>query len=273
VQLNLTGLSMPRSSHAVTTLLNAVLAVGSGLDLSEVLTRIVRSACDLVGARYGALGVLRPDGEGLMEFVTSGLTPEEAGQVASQPFGHGVLGTLIRDPRPLRLSAVGEHPDAVGFPPGHPVMKSFLGVPVRVRGRVFGNLYLTDKRGAEGAIQFTKHERDRNQRCRCHDHHKSVARDRRRIDGNGPDQRDQTKHEKDVADVRANDVAERDAGGARDGCIYAGEQLRCRRAEPDEGEANEKFGEAKSSSDTHGTPNDAFTTKRQQQKPPADLCQ
>ena len=139
--MNLTGLSMPRSSHAVTTLLNAVLAVGSGLDLSEVLTRIVRSACDLVGARYGALGVLRPDGEGLMEFVTSGLTPEEAGQVASQPFGHGVLGTLIRDPRPLRLSAVGEHPDAVG--------------DVKVtekRGEVFGNIYLADK---VGGLEFT----------------------------------------------------------------------------------------------------------------------
>ncbi|HNV15340.1 MAG TPA: GAF domain-containing protein [Dermatophilaceae bacterium] len=152
MQLNLTGLSMPRSSHAVTTLLNAVLAVGSGLDLSEVLTRIVRSACDLVGARYGALGVLRPDGEGLMEFVTSGLTPEEAGQVASQPFGHGVLGTLIRDPRPLRLSAVGEHPDAVGFPPGHPVMTTFLGAPIHVRGEVFGNIYLADK---VGGLEFT----------------------------------------------------------------------------------------------------------------------
>ncbi len=152
MHLNLTGLSMPRSSEGVTTLLNAVLAVGSGLELSEVLTRIVRSACDLVGARYGALGVLRPDGEGLMEFVSSGLGPEEAEQVGPPPFGHGVLGTLIRDPRPLRLSTVGLHPDAVGYPPGHPVMTTFLGAPIHVRGEVFGNIYLADK---VGGLEFT----------------------------------------------------------------------------------------------------------------------
>lgn len=157
MQLNLAGLRMPRSSEAAATLLNAVLAVGSGRELSEVLTRIVRSACDLVGAHYGALGVLRPDGEGLMEFVTEGMPAEEVDRLGAPPFGHGVLGVLIRDPRPLRLSTIGEHPQAAGFPPGHPVMTTFLGAPIHVRGEVFGNIYLADK---VGGLEFTDDDED-----------------------------------------------------------------------------------------------------------------
>ncbi len=157
MHLNLTGLRMPQSSEAASTLLNAVLAVGSGLELSEVLIRIVRSACNLVGAHYGALGVLRPDGEGLMEFVTEGLSPDELAGMGSPPFGHGVLGLLIREPRPVRLASVVAHPDSVGFPPGHPVMSTFLGAPIHVRGEVFGNIYLADK---VGGLEFTEDDEE-----------------------------------------------------------------------------------------------------------------
>ncbi len=138
-------LRLPRSRTAVATLLDAVLAVSSDLDLTEVLTRIVRGACDLVGARYGALGVLSPDGKGLMEFVAEGMSAEQLDGLCHPPRGHGLLGLLIRDPRPLRLDDLHDHPESVGFPEGHPPMTSFLGVPIPVRGQVFGNLYLTEK--------------------------------------------------------------------------------------------------------------------------------
>lgn len=137
----------PRTSAAAAQLLDAVLSVGRDLDLTEVLTRIVRSACDMVGAHYGALGVLRPDGQGLMEFITTGLSHAEIEQIGPHPQGTGVLGLLVSDPRPIRLPDLRDHSASVGFPPGHPVMRSFLGAPVRVRGEVFGNLYLTDKVG------------------------------------------------------------------------------------------------------------------------------
>jgi signal transduction histidine kinase len=126
------------------------MAVNAGLDLGEVLTRIVRSACELVDAKYGALGVLGPDGEHLVEFVTRGLTPDEHEAIGELPRGHGVLGLLIRDPRPLRLDNLADHPDSYGFPPNHPPMGSFMGTPVLIRDQVFGNLYLTEKIGATG---------------------------------------------------------------------------------------------------------------------------
>jgi signal transduction histidine kinase len=126
------------------------MAVNAGLDLAEVLTRIVRSACELVDAKYGALGVLGPDGEHLVEFVTRGLTPEQHEAIGDLPRGHGVLGLLIRDPRPLRLGNLADHPDSYGFPPNHPPMGSFMGTPVLIRDQVFGNLYLTEKIGATG---------------------------------------------------------------------------------------------------------------------------
>ena len=130
-------------------LLDAVVAVSSDLDLSHVLSRIVRSACQLVDARYGALGVLAPEGERLVEFITDGVTDEERARIGDLPHGRGVLGVLIRDPRPLRLRDIGEHPDSYGFPPNHPPMRSFLGTPVSIRGEVFGNLYMAEKRGAD----------------------------------------------------------------------------------------------------------------------------
>jgi len=152
VHVNVSALRMPGSSQASTLLLGAVLDVSSDLDLSEVLTRIVRSACAIVGAHYGALGVLRPDRQGLMEFVTDGLTPGEVAQVGPPPIGMGVLGLLITEPTTLRLADVSAHPASTGVPPGHPRMTSFLGTPIRVRGEVFGNLYLTDK---VGGLEFT----------------------------------------------------------------------------------------------------------------------
>ena len=137
------------SSPQTEGLLDAILAVSAGLDLSEVLTRIVRSACTLVGARYGALGVLAPDGDHLMEFITHGMSYEQRQRIGDPPRGHGVLGLLIRDPRPRRIADITAHADSYGFPPNHPPMSSFLGAPVRVRDEVFGNLYLSVKEGAE----------------------------------------------------------------------------------------------------------------------------
>jgi signal transduction histidine kinase len=137
-----------RSQERLGALLDAVMAVSSDLELSDVLSRIVQAACRLVDARYGALGVLGPDGEHLSEFITYGLTDEEREVIGELPRGHGVLGLLIRDPRPRRMRNIGEHPDSAGFPDGHPSMNSFLGTPVRIRDHVFGNLYMSEKRGA-----------------------------------------------------------------------------------------------------------------------------
>jgi signal transduction histidine kinase len=127
-------------------LLEAVLAVGSDLDLQTVLRRITEAASTLAGAEYAALGVLGGDGR-LAQFLTVGLSEEQHAQIGALPQGRGVLGLLIRDPQPLRLDDLGRDPAAYGFPPGHPPMRTFLGVPIRVRDAVFGNLYLTEKRG------------------------------------------------------------------------------------------------------------------------------
>jgi two-component system, NarL family, sensor histidine kinase DevS len=131
----------------VRALLDAVVAVGGSLDLHETLQRIVVAAARLAEARYAALGVLDPVGEQLADFITYGVSDEERASIGALPRGHGILGLLITDPRPLRLHNLREHPESFGFPDGHPTMSSFLGVPVRVRDRVFGNLYLTEKGG------------------------------------------------------------------------------------------------------------------------------
>ncbi|HET7799208.1 MAG TPA: GAF domain-containing protein, partial [Humibacillus xanthopallidus] len=127
------------------SLLDAVVPFSADLDLTGVLHRITRAACELVGARYGALGVLGPDGRHLSGFFTFGLPEEERRRLGAPPAGRGVLGLLIRDPQPLRLHDLGEHAESTGFPEHHPVMRSFLGVPIRLRQHVFGNLYLTEK--------------------------------------------------------------------------------------------------------------------------------
>ena len=129
-------------------LLDAVLAVGSELDLPVVLRRIVEAAVTLVDARYGALGVVGDDHR-LDEFITVGIDEAGIARIGALPLGGGLLGQLIDDPRPLRLDDLAHHPSSVGVPPGHPPMRSFLGVPIRVRDVVFGNLYLTEKQGAD----------------------------------------------------------------------------------------------------------------------------
>ncbi|HEY6741789.1 MAG TPA: GAF domain-containing protein [Lapillicoccus sp.] len=136
-------------------LLDAVVAVTSGLELADVLSRITRAACSLAGARYGALGVLGPSGERLVEFITEGVTAAERAAIGDPPQGHGVLGLLIRNPRPQRLRDIREHPESFGFPPNHPPMRSFLGAPIRIRDKVFGNLYLAEKEGPEEHNEFS----------------------------------------------------------------------------------------------------------------------
>jgi signal transduction histidine kinase len=130
-------------------LIDAGMVLASERSLEAVLQRIVELAVELTGARYGALGVLTPDGEAIEEFVTVGITPEERAAIGDPPVGHGLLGELIRDPRPMRIADITADPRSVGFPPHHPPMTSLLGAPVRGRGTIFGNIYLTDKEGAE----------------------------------------------------------------------------------------------------------------------------
>ncbi|WP_134734401.1 GAF domain-containing protein, partial [Amycolatopsis nivea] len=120
-------------------LLEAVLAVASGLELDATLRRIVQAAVELGEARYGALGVLGEDGA-LAEFVYQGIDAETRERIGHLPEGHGLLGLVIDDAKPLRLREISAHPASVGFPANHPPMHSFLGVPVRVREEVFGNL-------------------------------------------------------------------------------------------------------------------------------------
>lgn len=117
------------------------------LHLPNVLDRVLEVAREITGARYAALGILDEEKRELEQFLTVGIDDEQRSRIGSLPRGHGVLGLLIRDPRPLRLDDVGSHPDSYGFPPDHPPMKTFLGVPVLIRGEAWGNLYLTDKQG------------------------------------------------------------------------------------------------------------------------------
>jgi signal transduction histidine kinase len=131
-------------------LLQAVLAIGGDLDLQTVLHRIAEVAASLVDAEYAALGVISEDGLALAQFLVVGVDDEMVARIGSLPAGHGVLGKLITDPRPLRLDNLADHPESFGFPPGHPPMHTFLGVPIRVRDAVFGNLYLTEKHGGKG---------------------------------------------------------------------------------------------------------------------------
>jgi signal transduction histidine kinase len=138
-----------RTRDRLQGLLDAVVAVGAGLELEGTLNRIVRTAVELVDARYGALGVLSPDGrERLAEFAHVGADDQTAAGLGEPPEGRGLLGMLIEHPETVRVADLTEHPASVGFPPNHPPMRSFLGSPIRVRDEIFGNLYLTEKRGA-----------------------------------------------------------------------------------------------------------------------------
>jgi len=125
--------------------IEALLLVEADLSLPELLRHLVEVACDLSRARYGALGVIDPRGRGLEEFITTGLDAAAEDAIGARPTGRGVLGLLISEPNPVRLDDLRTHPGRYGFPPNHPEMTSFLGMPVRVRDQVFGILYLTDK--------------------------------------------------------------------------------------------------------------------------------
>ncbi|EMY32880.1 histidine kinase with GAF domain [Arthrobacter crystallopoietes BAB-32] len=137
---------LARAEHHIQELVSAIVSIAENHSLETILDQVVQTACNLVDARYGALGVIAT-GQILERFITVGLTPEEIERIGPLPVGHGVLGLLIRDPKPIRMHELGKHPDSYGFPPGHPPMKSFLGVPIRVSGQVLGNLYLTEKKG------------------------------------------------------------------------------------------------------------------------------
>jgi len=128
-------------------LLESVLVLASDLSLDVVLQRIIELAVKLTDARYGALGVVGSDGR-LLDFITTGITPEQRRAIGPLPVGKGILGVLIRDAKPLRLQRISNDPRHVGFPPNHPPMGSFLGAPVIARGKVFGNIYLTEKQRA-----------------------------------------------------------------------------------------------------------------------------
>ncbi len=128
-------------------ILEATLLVEADLDLPVLLRHVIDEALSMTGARYGAIGVLNEDRTVLSEFITAGLTADEEGKIGARPTGRGVLGLIINKPEPLRMVQLGAHPDSFGFPPNHPPMSSFLGVPIKVRDQVYGNLYLTDKIG------------------------------------------------------------------------------------------------------------------------------
>lgn len=129
-------------------LLDAMLVVTSGLEVDQTLRTIVHTAIELVDAGYGALGVRGHDHE-LVEFIYEGINEQMRAKIGHLPEGRGVLGVLIDDPKPIRLDHISHHPASVGFPPNHPPMRTFLGVPVRIRDEVFGNLYLTEKAGGQ----------------------------------------------------------------------------------------------------------------------------
>jgi two-component system, NarL family, sensor histidine kinase DevS len=131
-------------------LIEAGMVLASELALDAVLQRIVELAADLTDARYGALGVLTQDGSRIEDFITVGITDEERARLGDPPTGHGLLGVLIRDAQPIRIPNISADPRSVGFPPNHPPMRSLLGVPITGRGRIFGDLYVTDKRHADG---------------------------------------------------------------------------------------------------------------------------
>ncbi|SKC68884.1 GAF domain-containing sensor histidine kinase [Krasilnikoviella flava] len=134
------------SAEVQDAILQAVSGVATEFDLRDLLHGVVRAACTLSGARYGALGVIGRSRRHLIEFVTEGVTDEERARIGHLPAGRGLLGHLIVHQEALRLDDLSHHPSSSGFPPGHPPMTTFLGLPVKVRGHVFGNLYLTDKK-------------------------------------------------------------------------------------------------------------------------------
>ncbi len=145
------------SPEQLEALLDAILAVSADLALAETLRHIVAAAARLTHAQYAALGVPDESGAFLAEFVTHGLSAEQEARIGHRPRGHGLLGVILRDGKTLRLRDLAEHPQSYGFPPNHPRMTSFLGTPVRHKGRTLGNLYLTNKQGVEEFTEEDEH--------------------------------------------------------------------------------------------------------------------
>jgi signal transduction histidine kinase len=141
--------------------LERLLSVGrrlvSELDLDSVLRHVLEAARELTGARYAALGVLDPEKSKLERFLYTGIDEEERRRIGPLPQGHGILGELITDPRPLRLDRIGDHPHSYGFPANHPAMTTFVGTPITIRGDVYGNIYLTEKEGGEPFDESDEH--------------------------------------------------------------------------------------------------------------------
>ena len=140
-------MTAPEEAERLRTLVETGIAISSELSLDAVLERITAAAARVTGAEYAALGVIDPAGTALERFVTHGIDAETQASIGELPRGLGILGVLIRDARPLRLHDLGENSESVGFPPDHPPMRTFLGVPIMLRGVAYGNLYLTEKRG------------------------------------------------------------------------------------------------------------------------------
>ncbi|MET7291996.1 GAF domain-containing SpoIIE family protein phosphatase [Streptomyces griseoloalbus] len=149
--------ALARAQGTLQELLQAVVNITSELELPAVLRRIVRTAMHLVGARYGAMGVLDEEGRFLDEFIPLGLTASELADLegVELPRGRGLLGHLIHHPEPLRVTDISRHPESAGFPPGHPPMRSLLGVAISVRGRIYGNLYLSERKDGQ---PFDRHD-------------------------------------------------------------------------------------------------------------------
>jgi signal transduction histidine kinase len=138
-------------------LIEAGLTLSSELSLDALLLRLVQLAAEITGARYGAIGVLGPGGREISQFITTGVSDDQRSAIGHPPVGRGLLGALIEDGRPLRLHDISADPRSVGFPPNHPPMHSFLGAPVKGRGGVFGNIYLTEKQDAQ---DFSEEDQD-----------------------------------------------------------------------------------------------------------------
>jgi signal transduction histidine kinase len=145
---------MDQATRGVLTVARSVL---EQLDTEQVLERVLDAACELTGARYAALGVLDKSRNELARFLTHGIDHDDRRVIGALPTGRGVLGELIRNPKPLRMAEVGSHPYSYGFPVGHPPMSSFLGVPILIHGVPYGNLYLTEK---QGAAEFTAEDEE-----------------------------------------------------------------------------------------------------------------
>ena len=147
----------PEETDRLRTLVETGIAISSELSLDAVLERITAAAARVTGAEYAALGVIDPAGTALERFVTHGIDAETQASIGELPRGRGILGVLIRDARPLRLHDLGEDSESVGFPPNHPPMRTFLGVPIMLRGVAYGNLYLTEK---DGGGDFTDEDQE-----------------------------------------------------------------------------------------------------------------